>query len=592
MASSISRTCGSPLTDDLGKYLGMPLIHTRVNKHTYDEILEKIQNKLSGWSSKTLSMAGRLTLVQSVTASIPIYAMQTAKLPLSLCESIDKANRNFLWGDSNEKKKIHLINWESVCKPKHRGGLGSKKTADMNQAMLAKASWRIFQNDPGLWADIYRKKYLQDSCIESSNFIAPADCSNTWRGIVHGVELMRRNLKWRIGDGAKIKFWCDLWIISVPSGFGVSGHDKLIWNATANGKFSVKSAYNSFFDSVGVSNPLWTHLWKLNCPPKLKTFMWSVFHQKILTNVQRVRRGFSTITSCPICKNADETLLHLLRDCPRSQAIWNSILSPGSITNYFSLDWNGWISAQFHCHVVIKNNIQWCNLFVFVCWFIWKWRNKVIFDPAFILPTCPNKVIWNYVDEWFSAQSKASMQSMFSYTMFSWCKPPENFYKLNIDGSRSSSSGCIGAGGVLRDHLGIWIDGFQVNLGTGEVLDAEAWGLFFGLRMVAMHNIVNLEIESDSAVLVQLMLKSDTGVHPLGSLLDICSVMMSKLLNVSIKHIFRECNIVADALAKNSINHDLGLISFDVVPAHAIQAVLDDLAGVTRARRTGCYSSL
>ncbi|KAL6183087.1 hypothetical protein ACLB2K_044498 [Fragaria x ananassa] len=228
------------------------------------------------------------------------------------------------------------------------------------------------------------------------------------------------------------EFWCDtgwnipllksvlpdhvvMQIISVPSGFGVSGHDKLIWNATANGKFSVKSAYNSFFDSVGVSNPLWTHLWKLNCPPKLKTFM--------------------------------------------------------------------------------------------------------------------------------CAQSKASMQSMFSYTMFSWCKPPENFYKLNIDGSRSFSSGCIGANGVLRDHLGIWIDGFQVNLGIGEVLDAEAWGLFFGLRMVAMHNIVNLEIESDSAVLVQLMLKSDIGVHPFGSLLDSCSVMMSKLLNVNIKHIFRECNI-------------------------------------------------
>ncbi|KAL6228485.1 hypothetical protein ACLB2K_002435 [Fragaria x ananassa] len=327
-------------------------------------------------------------------------------------------------GDSNEKKKIHLVNWKSVCKPKHRGGLGLKKTADMNQAMLAKASWRIFQNDHGLWADIYRKKYLQDCCIESSNSIAPTDCSNTWRGIVHGVELMRRNLKWRIGDGAKIKFWCDLWIISVPSGFGVSGHDKLIWNATAN-----------------------------------------VLSQKLL---------------------------------------------------------------------------------------------------------------W----------------SLFSDTMFSWCKPPENFYKLNIDGSRSSSSGCIGAGGVLRDHLGIWIDGFQVYLGTSEVLDVEAWGLFFGLRMVAMHNIVNLEIESNSAVLVQLMLKSDTGVHPLGSLLDSCSVMMSKLLNVSIKHIFRECNMVADALAKNSINHDLGLISFDVVPAHAIQAVLDDLAGVTRARRTGCCSSL
>ncbi|KAL6130766.1 hypothetical protein ACLB2K_069145 [Fragaria x ananassa] len=415
----------------------------------------------------------------------------------------------------------------------------------MNQAMLAKASWRIFQNDPSLWADIYRKKYLQDSCIESSNSIAPADCSNTWRGIVHGVELMRRNLKWRIGDGAKIKFWCDWWVMDKALFHFSLPHVIIDMNATIK----------EFWCDTGWNIPL------------LK----SVLPDHVVMQIISVPSGFGV--------------------SGHDKLIWNATAN-GSITNSFSLDWNGWISAQFHCHVVIKNNIQWCNLFVYVCWFIWKWRNKVIFDPAFILPTCPNKVIWNYVDEWFSAQSKAFMQSMFSYTMFSWCKPPKNFYKLNIDGSRSSSSGCIGAGGVLRDHLGIWIDGFQVNLGTGEVLDAEAWGLFFGLRMVAMHNIVNLEIESDSVVLVQLMLKSDTGVHPLGSLLDSFSVMMSKLLNVSIKHIFRECNMVADALAKNSINHDLGLISFDVVPAHAIQAVLDDLAGVTRARRTGCYSSL
>ena len=38
------------------------------------------------------------------------------------------------------------------------------------------------------------------------------------------------------------------------------------------------------------------------------------------------------------------------------------------------------------------------------------------------------------------------------------------------------------------------------------------------------------------------------------------------------------------------INHDLGLISFSDAPVHAAQAVLDDLAGVTRAGRTGFCS--
>jgi hypothetical protein len=93
------------LTDDLGKYLGMPLIHSRINKQTYASLLDKIQSRLSSWKSKTLSMAGRLTLINYVTASIPIYSMQTARLPMSLCQDIDKVNRNFLWGDIEGKKK-------------------------------------------------------------------------------------------------------------------------------------------------------------------------------------------------------------------------------------------------------------------------------------------------------------------------------------------------------------------------------------------------------------------------------------------------------------------------------------------------------
>lgn len=100
----ISRVFGSPSTDDLGRYLGMPLINTRVTKATYASIVDKVQCRLANWKSKHLSMAGRLTLVQAVTTSIPTYAMQTAKLPASSCNQLDKLNRNFLWGDTTEKK--------------------------------------------------------------------------------------------------------------------------------------------------------------------------------------------------------------------------------------------------------------------------------------------------------------------------------------------------------------------------------------------------------------------------------------------------------------------------------------------------------
>lgn len=115
IARAISRTCGSPLTNDLGKYLGMPMIHSRITKYTYANLIDKVQNRLASWKSNHLSMVGRLTLIQSVTSSVPIYAMQTAKLPSSMCNSLDKLNMNFLWGDTNDKKKVHLLCWKKFA---------------------------------------------------------------------------------------------------------------------------------------------------------------------------------------------------------------------------------------------------------------------------------------------------------------------------------------------------------------------------------------------------------------------------------------------------------------------------------------------
>lgn len=151
-------------------------------------------------------MAGRLTLIQSVTAAIPIYAMQTARLPISLCHQLDKLNRDFLWGDSNNLKRPHLINWDIVCPPKLLGGLGIKKTEDMNQAMLAKAGWRLFRNDDGLWASIYKHKYLHNSNLFNGSYISPKVCSNTWRSTVHGVNLFNQGLFGELVMGKRSTF--------------------------------------------------------------------------------------------------------------------------------------------------------------------------------------------------------------------------------------------------------------------------------------------------------------------------------------------------------------------------------------------------
>ncbi|BFG15861.1 hypothetical protein CerSpe_021350 [Prunus speciosa] len=83
-----------------------------------------------------------------------------------------------------------------------------------------------------------------------------------------------------------------------------------------------------------------------------------------------------------------------------------------------------------------------------------------------------------------------------------WEPPAVGGFKLNVEGSRKNSIEAIGAEGVIRNSLGDWVTGFTVNLGKGQILDDEIWGLFFGLKLAAERGISNLVVEMDSATAV------------------------------------------------------------------------------------------
>jgi hypothetical protein len=125
-------------TPDLGRYLGFPLKSNGRNSRESNFIVEKVQAKLSSWKAKLLSPASRMVLIQSITSAIPSYYMQTNALPSSVCNKLDRLNRNFLWGSSEEKRKMHMVGWEKVCRAKSLGGLGLYACKPRNVALLAK----------------------------------------------------------------------------------------------------------------------------------------------------------------------------------------------------------------------------------------------------------------------------------------------------------------------------------------------------------------------------------------------------------------------------------------------------------------------
>ena len=106
---AVSNICQIPMTSDLGKYLGVPIHHSRVTRGTYLHILEKVKMKLVEWKANMLSLVGRLTLIQTTTAAIPIYSMEMMKLPLGICDHTDRVNRTFLWGGTEEKRRLHFV---------------------------------------------------------------------------------------------------------------------------------------------------------------------------------------------------------------------------------------------------------------------------------------------------------------------------------------------------------------------------------------------------------------------------------------------------------------------------------------------------
>lgn len=72
------------------KYLGVPLGAKFKDKCTWDPVIELFENKLTGWKRNFFSKGGRLTLIKSTLANLPIYYLSTLTI------SKEKETRNNL----------------------------------------------------------------------------------------------------------------------------------------------------------------------------------------------------------------------------------------------------------------------------------------------------------------------------------------------------------------------------------------------------------------------------------------------------------------------------------------------------------------
>ncbi|GJU61513.1 hypothetical protein Tco_1243348 [Tanacetum coccineum] len=86
------------------KYLGVPLVSSRLIYRDCKELVEKVKSRINDWKNKFLSFASRVQLVNSVLASMHIYWASVFIIPSRILLDLEQLMRGFIWCQGDMRK--------------------------------------------------------------------------------------------------------------------------------------------------------------------------------------------------------------------------------------------------------------------------------------------------------------------------------------------------------------------------------------------------------------------------------------------------------------------------------------------------------
>ena len=102
-------------------------------------------------------------MINTAITQIVTYAMRTIKQPRGFIENVDMIQKQCLWRWNSEKKKGgNLVAWETVQKPKDKGGLGVINLRLQNDALLMKQLHKFYNRMEIPWVQLIWFKYFQN----------------------------------------------------------------------------------------------------------------------------------------------------------------------------------------------------------------------------------------------------------------------------------------------------------------------------------------------------------------------------------------------------------------------------------------------
>ncbi|XP_019252871.1 PREDICTED: uncharacterized protein LOC109231684 [Nicotiana attenuata] len=134
-----------------------------------------------------------------------------------------------------------------------------------------------------------------------------------------------------------------------------------------------------------------------------------------------------------------------------------------------------------------------------------------------------------------------------------WRPPPRGWYKINIDGAFRSDYLEGGISGVIHDYKGQWRTGYHKKIHAISPIQAELQAFWHALQLIIREQIFPVEVETDATEVIRF-LQDDYPTY--NNLICECRWLINKASvqwKITLKHSFREGNMVAHLLAKAAL---------------------------------------
>nr|XP_008351105.2 uncharacterized protein LOC103414509 [Malus domestica] len=437
VSEELGSILGMPILDNPGSYLGVPACWGRSKKQGLAYVKGRIIEKLQGWKQCTLSKAGKEVLIKVVVQAVPAYPMNLFKFPAV------GTHWQIMVGQD-------VRVWVDCWLP----SIPSGRPFPLGEVVVTRN-------------------------LRVSSLICPQ--SRDW-------DLSFLILFLSVADQGAIE--------GTPIG-DISRSDRLIWAATKNGKYTVKSGYR-WVQSRSLSardhrlphvrsipEKLWNCIWKIDVQPKIRHFLWNSLHNILATNANLYRRRSTTSPTCPICLCDDESVEHLFLLCPWVQAVWFGGALSYRINRLAINSWISWLHAIVNPDIGNRSELLWTQrLVAYTCWHIWKAMCAFVF----------NKVRINLVNVVLAISN-----SVGSFLAVSCVSEVDRWFK-------TSCSGFVGV--VLRDAEAHFIAAAHYHIRAPCAAAAEAMALLRGYELGASLGLSEVILESDSSEMISCLSNS------------------------------------------------------------------------------------